>query len=280
MKVGVVGSSGMLGHALCSVLGKRFKAVPLSSNQLDITSLEQARKVVRETGADWIVNAAGFTDVDGAESEPLKAYRVNALGARNLAVAARENDTRLLHYSTDFVFDGLSDRPYREWDATNPINQYGRSKQAGEQFVRDNCPDHVIVRTSWLYGSRGRNFVDRISEKAKSEPELSVVDDQRGSPTLTTDLAALTATLLERDARGTYHATNQGECSWYEFAVAILRLTESRAAVRPVDSSRFPTPARRPGYSVLDNRVLRLEGIQPLRPWKQALQEYMGDGCV
>jgi dTDP-4-dehydrorhamnose reductase len=276
MRIAVIGAGGMLGSMLCrKIVAEGHDLCALSLEDLDITCLEATRRIIGAAGADWVLNAAAYTNVDKAEMEPLEAYRVNALGTRNVAVAAREAGSRLLYYSTDYVFNGRSARPYREWDDIDPIGEYGHSKRAGEEFVRWHCPDHIIIRTSWLFGPNGVNFVSKILDRSTTQERLQVVNDQRGSPTYTADLAAMTLHMIGRELRGTYHVTNSGECTWYEFAAEILRIRKVTVEMLPVSSSVFASPAPRPAYSVLDNFLLELEGIPLLRNWREALVEFL-----
>ncbi len=280
MKIAITGATGMLGQALCKAFSKH-SVYPLSSRQPDVTSLDDVRQKLSDLKPDWILHTAAFTRVDEAESNPFEAYRVNALGARNLAAAAVENGSRLVYYSTDYVFDGAQKRPYREWDPTNPLNEYGRSKLAGEFFVRSICPPHLVVRTSWLFGSKGPHFVERILQLAQERESLEVVSDQLGSPTFTSDLAYMTLVLVEGEKKGTYHVTNSGNCSWHELACEIVSLRGLSLQVNPIDSSAYPTLARRPANSVLENYLLELEGIPLLRSWKSALAAFLnGTGDV
>jgi dTDP-4-dehydrorhamnose reductase len=276
MRIAVIGESGMLGRMLCrKVAAEGHDLCAPSLEELDITCLETTRRILREVGADWVLNAAAYTYVDKAETEPIEAYRVNALGARNVAVAAHEAGSRLLHYSTDYVFNGSSTKPYREWDATEPKGVYGLSKRAGEDFVRWHCPAHIIARTSWLFGPDGVNFVTKILERSASQKQLKVVDDQRGAPTYTADLAAMTLRLIDRELRGTYHVTNSGDCTWYDFAAEIMRIRKAPVELLAVTSAAFASAAPRPAYSVLDNFLLKLEGIPLLRSWREALAEFL-----
>jgi len=280
MKIAITGATGMLGQALCKAFAKH-SVYPLSSRQPDVASLDDVRQKVSDLKPDWILHTAAFTRVDEAESNPFEAYRVNALGARNLAAAAVENGSRLVFYSTDYVFDGAQKRPYREWDPPNPLNEYGRSKLAGEFFVRSICPPHLVVRTSWLFGSKGPHFVQRILQLAQERESLEVVSDQLGSPTFTSDLAYMTLVLVEGEKKGTYHVTNSGNCSWHELACEIVSLSGLSLQVHPIDSSAYPTLARRPANSVLENYLLELEGIPLLRSWKSALAAFLnGTGDV
>lgn len=265
----------MLGQALNKAFS-RHSLTLLSSRDLDVTSLENVRRILTDLEPNWIVHAAAYTQVDGAESNILKAYRVNALGARNVATVAHENGCGLAYYSTDYVFDGSQKQPYREWDSTNPLNVYGASKLAGEFFLRSICSKHLIIRTSWLFGVGGTHFVEKIIAAAKKKQHLQVVGDQRGSPTFTTDLAYMTLCLVEAEKSGTYHVTNSGHCSWYEFASEIVSLCNLERKVTSIKSADLATPALRPHNSVLDNHLLRSEGIPLLRPWQIALAAFLG----
>ncbi|MEE8348333.1 MAG: dTDP-4-dehydrorhamnose reductase [Acidobacteriota bacterium] len=275
MKIAITGAKGMLGQALSKAFSKH-SLTPLSSRDLDVTSLESVRRVVADLKPDWVIHAAAYTQVDAAEANSLEAYRVNALGTRNLAMAVHESGSRLAYYSTDYVFDGTQERPYREWDPANPLSVYGASKLAGEFFLRSLCPKHLIVRTSWLFGAGGPHFVGKIMAAAEKKKSLEVVSDQRGSPTFTTDLAYMTLCLVAANKSGTYHVTNSGNCSWEEFAREILTLCDIESEIRPINSEQLATPARRPRNSILNNYLLQLEGMPLLRPWQSALAAFLG----
>lgn len=279
MKIAITGATGMLGTALCETLGESGSLHPFSSQTLDITSLERVRETFSRLRPDWIIHAAAYTRVDDAQLNSCRAHRVNAVGTRNVAVAAYENGSSLLYFSTDYVFDGKQERAYREWDAPNPLNEYGRSKLAGELFVRTLCPAHIIIRTSWLFGPTRSNpashFVAKILQRANQERCLKVVDDQRGSPTYSRDLARVTWELVRTNRRGTYHVTNSGYCTWYELARQIVSLRGLTVEVQPVSSSESPRPAPRPSNSVLDNYVLKLEAFPLPRSWQEALAEFL-----
>lgn len=277
MKVLITGGQGMLGRALQESFSSRHQVLALGKEKLDVTDLAAARRVVTEFEPSWILHAAAFTHVDAAESETLEAYRVNALGSRNLAAVALDRGASIAYFSTDYVFDGRGDRPYREWDSTNPINHYGKSKLAGEDFVRRLCPRHLVVRTSWLFGPGGANFIGKILSLAKQRGSLNVVNDQRGSPTYTADLAETTMQLVESGARGIYHCTNGEHCSWHELAREVLRQADLRTPVHPTTSSEFRSAAPRPAFSALDNFCLKLEGRRPLRPWPEAVAAYLAE---
>ncbi|MCL6581677.1 MAG: dTDP-4-dehydrorhamnose reductase [Firmicutes bacterium] len=275
MRVVVLGAGGMLGRDVVRVLGGCHEVTAATRRDCDVTDLDQVVGLVRRVGPDVVINAAAFTKVDACETETATAYAVNALGARNAAVASRRVGAALVHFSTDYVFDGLKGAPYDEFDPPAPLSVYGRSKLAGESLVRSLCPEHYIVRTQWLYGRGGTNFVATIRRLARGGAQLRVVDDQFGSPTWTQDLAAAVARLIERPRYGTYHLTNSGECSWFEFAQEIVGRVGLEGHLLPVSSSELDRPARRPAYSVLDNLVWRLEGEPPLRHYREALAEFL-----
>ncbi|BAZ99772.1 MULTISPECIES: dTDP-4-dehydrorhamnose reductase [Methanothermobacter] len=275
MKILITGSSGMLGSDLVDILSRRHEVV--TSGSLDIRDLEGVMELLRETRPDAVVHAAAFTDVDCAETERDTAYQVNVLGTRNIAAAASAVGSSILYISTDYVFDGEKGDGYLEFDEPNPLNFYGKTKYLGEVSVRQLSERFYIVRTSWLFGRNGRNFVGTMVELAERGHEISVVDDQYGSPTYTRDLAASIGNLLERPAYGVYHLTNSGQCSWYEFAIDIFNELGMEVCLKPVKSHEFPRPARRPSFSVLRNYNWSMEGFKPLRNYRDALRDYIKD---
>ncbi len=225
------------------------------------------------------MNAAAATRVDDLESDPDRALLVNGLGPRNLAVACRRLGLKLIHLSTDYVFDGTKLGPYAEWDATGPLSVYGRSKLLGEESVRQQCPDHFIVRTAWLYGLPGPNFVTAILARGRSlgpDGELKVVEDQRGTPTSTLALAPQLLALARTEAFGTYHVTCRGDTTWYGFACLILETAGIAVRITPCTTREFPRPAHRPANSVLDNRLLRVTGLDCMPSWQAAFQQFWG----
>jgi len=273
MKVALTGADGMLGHAIQKVFSDE-EIIPFSRVTFDITELGSILKTVRDARPDVIIHAAAFTDVDACESNPEKAYLVNGIGARNMAIACEDIRCPIVHISTDYVFDGTKGSLYDEWDKTNPISQYGLSKLMAEQFISSLTNRFYIVRTSWLYGTHGRNFVDTIIRLLAEKESLQVVNDQFGSPTFTEDLAATLRQIIGK-GYGTYHVTNSGVCSWHEFAVKIADLISIDKPIIPVSSEAFIRAARRPAQSGLNNTMLRLEGIYPLRHWSEALEQYI-----
>ena len=268
----VVGAKGMLGHDLMEVLEGDVRGLDLP--EIDITSLESVRKVLLTLKPRIIVNAAAYTDVDGCESNAELAMRVNGEGVAHLALTAREIGTKLVQVSTDYVFDGGKGTPYLEDDPTGPLSVYGESKLAGELNAA-LAPEHLIVRTQWLYGVHGKNFVETMLRLAGERQELTVVDDQIGSPTWTMDLARAISALLAKGCTGTYHAANGAFCSWNEFARAIFAEAGVAVTVKPMTTAELNRPARRPLYSTLDcGKLARDADFQP-QPWREALRQYL-----
>jgi dTDP-4-dehydrorhamnose reductase len=273
MKIAVTGARGMLGSDIQRVFAD-VDLITLTRNELDITHLDRSVAAIREIRPDYLIHAAAYTDVDGSESDPEKAVLVNGIGTRNVTIACEEIKCPIVYISSDYVFDGAKKEPYNEWDGTGPINTYGLSKLLGEQFVAALTNMFYVVRTSWLFGKHGKNFVDTIMRLLSEKDEIDVVNDQTGSPTYTYDLAVKLRELIGK-GYGIYHITNSSHCSWHEFAVAIAEIKGINKKINFTTSDKFKRPARRPAYSVLGNTMLRLEGIEPLRHWKEALADYM-----
>lgn len=284
----VTGAGGQLGTELLRVgppPGVTMTGLPRAA--LDIADTAAVTTAVRE--ADVVINTAAYTKVDLAEREPGRAFRANARGPWLLARACARRGIPLIHVSTDYVFDGVGDRPWREDDPVAPLNVYGDSKAAGEDAVRRALDDHVIVRTGWLYADRGTNFVTTLLAAGRTGAELSVVDDQHGTPTAAVDVAATLMTIAarllsgDRTAFGTYHYSAAGSTTWFGFAEALFervaRLEGRRPSLRPVPSADRPTPARRPAYSVLDCDKIMAVFAPPRRPWRDALDDVLGGVC-
>lgn len=275
MKVLIIGSEGMLGHDLVDILSKENEISTTTIWTLDITDIEKTIKTVKEINPDVVVHAAAFTDVNGSESKKDLAYQVNVIGTRNVAVACRESDSALVYICTDYVFDGTKGSSYYEYDQTNPLSVYGKTKYLGEVYIRDILSKFYIVRTAWLYGFHGPNFVTTMLNLAKTKDNISVVNDQIGSPTYTLDLAKAIAELIKKPAYGIYHITNSGSCSWYEYAKEIFKIAGIDIEVKPVSTEEYPQPAPRPKYSVLENYNWKIEGFKEIRDYKDALRSYM-----
>ena len=280
MKYLITGAAGMLGRDLQSVLAGQT-VTALTRSDLDVTDLGAVTAAV--AGHDVIINASAYTKVDDAETNEDAAYAVNAVGARNLAIAAAGASARLVQVSTDYVFNGSATTPYAENTPRDPISAYGRTKGAGEEFVlAENGDRSFIVRTAWLYGQHGPNFATTMLRLAGSHPTVSVVNDQLGQPTWTRDLATQIVALIEADApAGIYHGTNSGVGSWFDFAREVFTLAGLDAdRVLPTDSAAFVRPAPRPSYSVLGHDAWATAGLAPMRPWQDALADAAATGAL
>jgi dTDP-4-dehydrorhamnose reductase len=275
MKILITGAAGQLGRALVQELAHRdWEVVATDLAEMDITDQDAVWRSFSTHRPELVVNAAAATRVDDLEADPDLALKVNALGPRNLAAACRRLGSKLVHLSTDYVFDGDKAGPYVEWDEPRPQSVYGLSKLLGETLVREQCPDHFILRTAWLYGLPGPNFITAILARARQGQELKVVQDQRGTPTSALALAPQLLALAETEAFGTYHATCQGEATWYEFARLILERAGLKVKVRPCTTAEFPRPAPRPANSVLENRLLQLQGLDLMPSWQEAYHRF------
>lgn len=268
----VAGARGMLGHDLLELYGSDARGV--YHEEMDITSAISVEKVLKELRPKVVINAVAYTDVDGCETNQERAFQVNGEGVLHLARVTAGIGAKLVQISTDYVFDGSKGRPWLEGDRVNPLSVYGRSKLAGEENARFN-PNHLIVRTQWLYGLHGKNFVETMLRLGKEKDEIGVVHDQVGSPTWTVDLSVAIRALIEKDCRGTYHAANAGSCSWCDFAAAIFAESGFNTHVKPITTSELGRPAPRPLYSVLDCGKLRRDtGFVPA-DWRTALNKYL-----
>ncbi|MGZ8382359.1 MAG: dTDP-4-dehydrorhamnose reductase [Nitrospira sp.] len=271
MRVLLTGANGQLGSALCEVFGNET-VIPKDLPDFDLTCPSVEEEIVG-SAPDLIIHAGAYTDVDGAEREPDLALAVNAKGTEQIARAAVRLGARLIYISTDYVFDGKQRIPYCENDIPHPINQYGFSKWRGEQVVLASGARALVVRTAWLYGLVGKNFVKSIMQAAQSEPILKVVNDQSGCPTYAEDLAAAVALLVRKDVEGVIHATNRGQCTWYEFAQAIVREMGFSSSVMPITTEQAGRLAKRPSYSVLSSDRMTSLGLA-LPEWSQALARF------
>lgn len=282
MKVAVIGANGQLGTDLCLAL-HNFDVIPFTDADIEIADMASVRKAMLKNKPEIIINTAAYVRVDDCEDEKDKAFLVNALGARNVAAVAQELGAKLVHLSTDYVFgDEVEPRttPYTEFDTPIPLSIYGKSKLAGENLVRHLCLRHFIIRSAGLFGvagscGKGGNFIETMLKLARERDELRVVNDQVFSPTYTRDLAQKIAQLMTTDYFGIFHVTSKGDCSWYGFTTEILKLAGLKTPVVPITSDQYPQKARRPRYSVLDNYHLRLLGMDDMRPWQEALKDYL-----
>ncbi len=273
-RVAILGGRGMLGSDLAVECGRRgFQVQVRDLPEFDILNREQVAEAV--DGADAIINCAAYTNVDGAENQKELAHRVNGEAVGQLGRLAAERGKWVLHFSTDFVFDGESDRPYVETDTPNPINEYGRSKLAGEQLLAQSGCSHCIVRLEWTYGTHGNNFVKKIVERARASGQLKVVNDQVGSPTATTEVAGVVCGLLERRVEGLFHFANSGYASRFEVVKFIAEQLSLEVEVLPCPSSDYQLPARRPLNSRVDcSKIQALLG-EPIRPWQEPLARFL-----
>ncbi|MGD0112174.1 MAG: dTDP-4-dehydrorhamnose reductase [Armatimonadota bacterium] len=280
MKVLVTGARGMLGSQVCSALALRHEVRGVDLQDFDITDAGAVRAALASNRPQFVVHCAAWTDVDGCERDPAKAFLHNAQGTSHVAAACAEMGAKLAYISTDFVFDGENGEPYTEFDQPNPLGVYAASKLAGEEAVRRLAREHYIVRSAWLYGPSGKNFVNTILAAAAGRDELKVVADQFGSPTYSRDLAKVMADAMVagRVMPGTYHAVNSGVCSWAELAAEALQIRGSGTRVVPIQESEWPSPTKRPAYSALRSRWLEFQGVPPLRDWKAALRSYLTGG--
>lgn len=275
MKILITGSRGMLGYDLIKVLEDDNVLINTNSKTLDITDKEEVMDFIVKESPDVVINAAAYTDVDGCEFNQEDAFAVNGEGVKNLALACREADASLVHVSTDYVFNGVSDRPWLEDDEVGPISVYGKSKLEGEKYIQEILDKYYIVRTAWLYGYNGGNFPKTMLELAKNHDTLTVVYDEVGCPTYTLDLANAIGELIQTDYYGIYHITNSESCSWYEFAKYIFDVADVDVEVKPVTAEEFARAASRPKYSVLDNKNWIDKGFKSLRSYKEAIEDYI-----
>jgi dTDP-4-dehydrorhamnose reductase len=282
MKTIIIGAKGMLGQELKKIF-QDWNPICWDQAEIDIADRENVEKKISETKPDLIINAAAYTNVDGAEANRDLAMKVNGYGVGNLAEACKKVNAILIHYSTDYIFDGKKQGGYQEDDQPkNPINAYGESKLLGEKLLQKNTDKYYLIRTSWLFGKSGKNFVETMLTLAQKNEIIKVVNDQRGKPTFALDLAKKTRNLVEEKFPfGVYHISNEGSCTWYEFAKEIFKIVQNQKArsrnfacenikVIPVESKEFPTSAKRPAWSILINTKL-----PPARPWQEAIREYL-----
>ena len=279
MRVLVTGAKGMLANALLPCLTSQHQVTGVDLDDFDISQEAAVQKAFRDLRPEFVYHLAAYTDVDGCEANPTLATQVNAEGTANLARSCAEVGATMLYVSTDYVFDGSGQRPWREDDTTNPLSVYGKSKLQGEQAVARYLKPHLIARSSWLFGPKGKNFVSTILKLAAERDELRVVSDQRGSPTYTRHLAVKLAELINCKAYGIYHVTGSGSCSWFEFTQAILNSAGfDRVRVVPISTQESARRAPRPAFSVLENFRLTESHLGLLPNWDKGLVEYICEG--
>ena len=276
MKVLVTGVKGQLGYDVMAELAKRnIEAIGVDIDEMDITDKISVEKVIGEAAPDVVVHCAAYTAVDAAEDNEALCRRVNADGTRNIAEVCKKLDCKMVYISTDYVFDGQGTRPWEPDDERHPLNVYGQTKYEGELAVQENLSKYFIVRIAWVSGKNGKNFVKTMLKLAETHDKLTVVNDQFGSPTYTYDLARLLVDMIQTDKYGIYHATNEGICTWYEFACEIFRQAGVKIEVTPVPASEYPAKAKRPENSRLDKSKLTENGFERLPSWQDALGRYL-----
>ena len=283
----LIGNKGMLGYDIERLLREQGFAYCASDKEIDITDYKALEKFGKDKKIRWVINCAGYTKVDKAEEEIDEAFRINKDGVRNIALFSAKRQIRLIHISTDYVFDGLQKAPfvYSEDDETNPINIYGKSKLAGEQEIKEVFEKYFIIRTAWLYGLQGNNFVYTMLKLFKEKEVVKVVKDQRGSPTYTVDLAKGILKIIEDNSvsYGLYHFTNEGVANWYEFARTIYKKAKrlgliegnKKVVIKPIETEDYPTKALRPRYSVLSKEKIKKEFNLKIRNWDEALEDFL-----
>jgi len=275
LRVLIVGAQGMLGSDLKRSLKDTLQVIGTDKEDFDITNQRETLGALLKIRPQWVINVAAYTQVDRCEEEMELAFKVNAEGVKNLALACKEIQAKLFHVSTDYVFDGEKQEPYLEEDAPMPISVYGQSKLKGESYIQMLLNDFIIIRSGGLYGKRGVNFVNTIIKMAKERNELTVVNDQWVSPTYTVDLSRAMGALMNGFSKGIFHVVNSGTCTWYQFACKVLELIGSKSKVIPISSNQLNRPAKRPGFSVLNcEKFTEVTGME-LRPWDEALTEYI-----
>lgn len=288
MKILITGSNGQLGNELKKIIEigqaeiagvsleiKNSEVIALDIDDLDITNFLAVKEKLEDIKPDVVINCAAATNVDGCESNEDLAFKVNSLGVKNLAIVCEEIGAKIVQVSTDYVFSGKGDTPLTEFDLVSPYSVYGKTKLLGENYVRDFSSKYFIVRTAWLYGYIGHNFVYTMQRLGKEKDSLKVVNDQKGNPTHANDLAYHILKLIETENYGIYHCTGKGECTWYDFAKKIMELSNIECSVNPCSSEEYKTPAKRPEYSSLDNVMLRCTVGDEMRDWEVALESFI-----
>ena len=288
MKILITGSKGQLGNELQSIMKtgkaeigvvsdtiKNSEVMAWDIDELDITKLDEVKAKLKEVNPDVVINCAAATNVDGCESNEDFAFKVNSVGPRNLAIACEAINAKLVQVSTDYVFSGKGNSPLKEYEPTAPNSVYGKTKLLGENYVKEFSSKYFIVRTAWLYGYVGHNFVYTMQKLGKEKDTITVVNDQRGNPTNANDLAYHILKLIETEEYGIYHCTGKGECSWYDFAKRIIELSGEKCDVKSCTSEEYNAAAKRPEYSSLDNMMLRNTVGDEMRDWQDAIKSFM-----
>jgi len=280
----VIGAKGMLGRDLLPLLQASFigrEVIGWDIEEIDIREEKSTRSKIETLNPETVINIAAYTDVDGCEKNRDAAFQVNAEGMKHIVLGAKGCGAKVVYLSTDYIFDGRKKEPYLETDLPNPLSVYGRTKLKGEEVLQKGIDDHLIIRTQWLYGRHGKNFVASVLRQAKEKRSLTVVDDQTGSPTYTVDLSRAITGLLEHNSRGIFHVANQGNCTWYTFSQAVLKFAQVEGVtLTPISTEALGRPAVRPSYSVLDTQKFERETGMRLRHWADALKDHLSTGSV
>lgn len=276
MKVFVTGVKGQLGHDVMNELEKQgLEGIGVDIDEMDITDADQVNKVIKEAAPDAVIHCAAYTAVDAAEDNEEICRKVNASGTENIAKVCEELDIKMMYISTDYVFNGQGERPWEPDDEREPLNVYGQTKYEGELAIEKHVKKFFTVRIAWVFGVNGKNFIKTMLNLGKTHDHLTVVNDQTGSPTYTYDLARLLVDMIQTDKYGRYHATNEGLCTWYEFACEIFKQAGMNVSVAPVSSDEYPAKAKRPSNSRMDKSKLTKNGFKPLPTWQDALARYL-----
>lgn len=276
MRVFVTGVKGQLGYDVMNELEKQgLEGIGVDIDEMDITDADQVNKVIKEAAPDAVIHCAAYTAVDAAEDNEEICRKVNAQGTENIAKVCEELDIKMMYISTDYVFNGQGERPWEPDDEREPLNVYGQTKYEGELAIEEHVKKFFTVRIAWVFGVNGKNFIKTMLNLGKTHDHLTVVNDQTGSPTYTYDLARLLVDMIQTDKYGRYHATNEGLCTWYEFACEIFKQAGMDVSVAPVSSDEYPAKAKRPSNSRMDKSKLTAKGFQPLPTWQDALSRYL-----
>lgn len=276
MRVFVTGVKGQLGYDVMNELEKQgLEGIGVDIDEMDITDADQVNKVIKEAAPDAVIHCAAYTAVDAAEDNEEICRKVNAQGTENIAKVCEELDIKMMYISTDYVFNGQGERPWEPDDEREPLNVYGQTKYEGELAIEEHVKKFFTVRIAWIFGVNGKNFIKTMLNLGKTHDHLTVVNDQTGSPTYTYDLARLLVDMIQTDKYGRYHATNEGICTWYEFACEIFKQAGMNVFVAPVSSDEYPAKAKRPSNSRMDKSKLTANGFTPLPTWQDALSRYL-----
>lgn len=276
MRVFVTGVKGQLGYDVMNELEKQgLEGIGVDIDEMDITDADQVNKVIKEAAPDAVIHCSAYTAVDAAEDNEEICRKVNAQGTENIAKVCEELDIKMMYISTDYVFNGQGERPWEPDDEREPLNVYGQTKYEGELAIEEHVKKFFTVRIAWVFGVNGKNFIKTMLNLGKTHDHLTVVNDQTGSPTYTYDLARLLVDMIQTDKYGRYHATNEGLCTWYEFACEIFKQAGMDVSVAPVSSDEYPAKAKRPSNSRMDKSKLTANGFQPLPTWQDALSRYL-----